>query len=150
MGQTTRYGLRFPEPSDPAEAWTALKNLADDVERIMEGTQVTITPAAGWADYGLDWPIYARSVAGRQLRLSGLLKRTGAPLTTNSTTYQPIATVGVTPTWAVVGLGMASTGLIRWQIGRDGTVGIMSAPGQAAVTITTNAFLSLDGMNGRV
>jgi hypothetical protein len=149
MGQTARYGLRYPERSDPAEAWTAVGNLADDVERIMEGTQVTLTPAAGWADYGGEWPIFARSVPGRQLRLSGLLRRTGGALTT-TTTYQTIATVGVTPTWAVVGIGMTTSGLVRWQISRDGTVGIMTAPGMAAVTIATNAFLSLDGMTGRV
>jgi hypothetical protein len=149
MGQTPKYGLRWPEQGDPAEAWTAVGNLAEDVERILDGTPVTITAASGWADYGSDWPIYARSVAGRQLRLSGLLRRTGVSLTT-TTTYQTIATVAITPTWAVVGLGMASTGLIRWQIARDGTVGIMTAPGQPAVTIATNAFISLDGMNGRV
>jgi hypothetical protein len=150
MGQTPRYGLRFPETTDPAEAWTAVGNLAADVELILEGTAVTITAAQGWADLGQDWPIYARSVAGRQLRLSGLLKRTGAPVTTNSTGYHQIATVGITPTWAVTGITMASTGLVRWQIGRDGSVGIMTAPGQPAVTIATNSFLSLDGMNGRV
>jgi hypothetical protein len=149
MGQTTRYGLRYPERGDPAEAWTAVGNLAEDVERIMEGTQVTITAASGWADYGVDWPIFARSVPGRQLRLAGLLKRTGGSLTT-TTTYQTIATLGVTPTWAVLGLGMTSAGLVRWQISRDGTVGIMTAPGSAAVTIPTGGFITLDGMTGRV
>jgi hypothetical protein len=128
-------------------AWS--RAFADRLAIVLDGTPVSITPATDWVDYGGDFPVFGRRVPGRLIRLSGLLKRTGAAFTTTGT-YQTIATVSPLPTWSVTGIAMTSSGLVRFNLDRSGALQLMTLPGGSAVTVATNQFVALDGVSGRV
>jgi hypothetical protein len=144
----------FDLPTMPDHFFTKLtpswsRSFVDRLAIVLDGTPVSITPADGWADFAQDWPLYGRRVPGRLIRLSGLLKRTGATFTTTGT-YQTLATVSPLPTWAVTGAAMTSAGMARFQLGRDGVLGLMTLPGGSALTIPANGFVALDGVSGRI
>jgi hypothetical protein len=146
----------FDLPTMPNNFFTRLtpswsRAFTDRLAIVLDGTPVSITPAEGWADYGGDYPIYGRRVPGRLIRLSGLLKRTGATFTTTAS-LQPIATVSPLPTWAVTGVVMTSGGLARATLSRDGTLNLLTLPGGTAVSITSAGpgFVVLDSVAGRV
>jgi hypothetical protein len=128
-------------------AWS--RAFADRLAIVLDGTPITITPADGWADYGQAYPLFGRRVPGRLLRLSGMLRRTGAAFVT-TTDAQPVATVSPLPVWDVTGIAMTSAGLVRFGLFRDGNLSLLTLPGASAVTVPTNGFLALDGVSGRV
>lgn len=128
-------------------AWS--RAFADRLAIVLDGTPISVTPAASWEDYGGDFPLYGRRVPGRLLRLSGLLRRTGTPFTTTGT-FQAIATVSPLPTWTVTGIAMTSGGLIRYALTKAGSLDVMTLPGGSAVTVAVGGFVALDGVSGRI
>jgi hypothetical protein len=148
MGQTPKYGLRFPEREDPAEAWTAVGNLAADVETMYQGVGSVATPADGWAWYGAGG--YGDGVtirAGRVVTIDGLLKRTGPPLTLSASPATPVPLLTVThvPDRAFTGMLFNFDGrIVRWIISANqGVVQVMHPGGTGAYTFATNAALAV-------
>jgi hypothetical protein len=147
MGQTPKYGLRWPEENDPAEAWTAVGNLAADVETMYSGAAAVPVPASGWAWYGGSYGEGIAIRSGRVVTIDGLLKRTGASLTLSASpaTAVPILTVPWTPdpsrafTGDVFILGAQS---VRWYLpGGQTSLNIMHPGGAATYTFPPNTGL---------
>jgi hypothetical protein len=147
MGQTPKFGLRFPEPTDPAEAWTAVGNLAADVDRMYSGAAAVPAPAAGWAWYGGSYGEGIGIRAGRVVTIDGLLKRTGSSLTLSASpaTPVPILTVPWAPdpgrsfTGEVYILNAQS---VRWYLpGGQTTLNVMHPGGAGTYTFAANAGL---------
>jgi hypothetical protein len=129
-------------------AWS--RAFADRLAIVLDGTPITITPAADWTDFGGDHPIYGRRVPGRLLRLSGMLKRTGGPFTT-TTSVQAVATIAPAPVWSVTGTTLTAGGMVRFLLARTtGVLSVLTPPGGTAVTITADGYVNLDGITGRV
>jgi hypothetical protein len=150
MGQTPKYGLRWPESTDPAEAWTAVGNLAADVERVVDGSANVPTPATGWAWDSTDG--YGDGIElrrGRVVTIDGLLKRTGPPLTLSTPptyTIVPLLTVANAPDPSRKFTGTAmlpAKGLAcRWYIaGGSRSLGIVHPGGSATFTWQTGDAL---------
>jgi hypothetical protein len=151
MGQTPKYGLRWPEQGDPAEAWTAVGNLAGDVEGAMDGSASVPTPASGWS-----WGVsgYGDGIElrrGRVVTVDGILKRTGTTLTLSTPptyTVYPILTLtnAADPARGFTGLlylplkGQSC----RWAIaGGSTSLGILHPGGSATFTFATNDQLNV-------
>jgi hypothetical protein len=146
MGQTTRYGLRYPERSDPAEAWTAVGNLAEDVERMYSGSAAVPVVASGWAWYG---GVYGDGITirtGRVVTIDGLLKRTGTSITL-SATPTPLLTVthAPDPSRTFTGMLFAMDGrVVRWYLpGGQTSLQVMHPGGAGTYTFAPNSNLSV-------
>jgi hypothetical protein len=144
MGQTPRYGLRYPEQTDPAEAWTAVGNLAADVETMYQGAVAVPAVSAGWSWYGTPYGDGIAVRAGRVVTIDGLLKRTGAPLTLSSSPATPVPILTVP--WAP-DPGRSFTGdvfilnaqSVRWLLsGGQSVLSIMHPGGAGTYTFPTN------------
>jgi hypothetical protein len=149
MGQTPKYGLRFPEREDPAEAWTAVGNLAGDVERMYSGTAAVPVCSSGWAWFGAAYGDGIAIRSGRVVTVDGLLKRTGPPLTLSATpeVLVPAFTVPWAPDPSRSFTGpvmLPNAQFIRWYLtGSTSTVSVLHPGGTPTYSIGTGGYVSI-------
>jgi hypothetical protein len=145
MGQTPKYGLRFPERSDPAEAWTTVGNLAADVETMYQGAAAVPVAASGWAWWGADG--YGQGIAiraGRVVTVDGLLRRTGGPVTLTNVPLDAVTVPwAADPSRTFTGESFLLTGAAaRWYF-KGGTTSLqLLAAGASGATIATNGAVA--------
>jgi hypothetical protein len=144
MGQTPKYGLRWPEQGDPAEAWTAVGNLAADVETMYQGAVAVPAVSAGWAWYGTPYGDGIAVRAGRVVTIDGLLKRTGANLTLSASPATPVPVLTVPwapdPSRSFTGEVYITNGQsVRWYLpGGQSVLNILHPGGAGTYTFATN------------
>jgi hypothetical protein len=150
MGQTPKYGLRFPERGDPAEAWTAVGHLAGDVEAALSGVATVPTPASGWA-FGVAG--YGNAVElrrGRVVTVDGMLRRTGSSLTLNvDYTVVPVLTLAnqADPSRGFTGMVyMPLKGqMCRWYLAAgSASLGILHPGGTGTYTFATGDQVNIN------
>lgn len=143
MGTTVPSGLRFPEDGDPPDGPLAFKNLADDVERALTGRIALPTPAAGFGWLETHGGLGIAHREGDLVRVTGTLKRTGAPLVMTIGQFY----VALRLPWAghsIIGqdgLTFTTNGPVRYYITEGSSdLGLIA---YQATTIATNSQISV-------
>ena len=159
MGATTKYGIRYPELIDPADANFAMKRMAEDVESALGTVVVGELIGSGLVSAQPNWSISGRQATktGRSLVAVFTATYTGANIAVNTATGN-IANVAmatfVAPACPSIITGFVCPLLINGNAD-DGTHAVMALTlaGTLSITgtrtglpyITTNSVIRFSG-----